>query len=186
MRNTWKKALALCLGVCLGASALAGCGKKANAAPIVTFEGEKIDNDLFTFMFRYEEGQFDEIYGAILSSYYGANSAWNLDLMGTGSNYGESFKLEFQDKFENFLLAEKHAVDYDLALSDEEKKKIGEVADDFLAKNDKDTLKSMCAERDVVVRALELYTIQKKVENAVSAEVATEVSDDEAAQKTIS
>ena len=51
--------------------------------------------------------------------------------------------------------------------------------------NDQATLKSMGATKERVARVLELYTIRNKMSNAIVADVDTNVTDDEAAQKTI-
>ena len=55
----------------------------------------------------------------------------------------------------------------------------------FMDDNDQATLKSMGATKERVARVLELYTIRNKMSNAIVADVDTNVTDDEAAQKTI-
>ena len=59
MEKLGKKGLALLLCAGLGASMLTGCGKKAEAAAMFTYNGEAVDNNVATFLFRLQEASFD-------------------------------------------------------------------------------------------------------------------------------
>lgn len=182
-----KKGLALLLCAGLSVSALTGCGKKTEAAPaIFTYNKEAVDNEVATFLFRMQEASFDEIYGNMFAQYYGGANVWDMDLTGQGELYGDTFRKDFQATLEKILVARDHAEDYGITLTDEEEKKISDAADAFLAANSEDTLKSMAASKETVVKALELQTIQKKVEAKVAETADTEVTDEEAAQRKIS
>lgn len=61
-----------------------------------------------------------------------------------------------------------------------------EAAEKFLADNSKEAIEQMGATQEYVEEMLRLNTIQSKMRKAMDAEVDTEVSDEEAAQKTIS
>ena len=185
MRNLWKKGVALVAAAAMCASVLGGCAKKAEAKPVYTFNGEAVNEDLTTFLMRNSQAGIDETYGAMFSSYYG-QSMWTLDLSGTGEAYETTFKSEFGTTLEKLLLAEEHAADYSVELTDEEKAKITEVASKFLADNDKEALDAMKASQETVERALTLYTIQAKVDEEIGKGVDTNVSDDEAAQTSVS
>ena len=87
---------------------------------------------------------------------------------------------------EKLLVAQDHAADYKITLSDAEEKSIADAADKFIAANSEKTLEDMSATRDVVIKALEMKTIQKKVEDEVGKTADTEVSDEEAAQRKVS
>ena len=63
MEKLGKKGLALLLCAGLGASMLTGCGKKAEAAAMFTYNGEAVDNNVATFLFRLQEASFDTSYG---------------------------------------------------------------------------------------------------------------------------
>lgn len=186
MNKFGKRSLALLLCAGLGASMLTGCGKKAEAASIFTYNGQEVDNKVAVLLFRLQEATFDEVYGNMFAQYYGGQSVWDMDLTGQGELYGDTFKEQFKTTLENLLIAQDHAADYDIKLTDDEEKKIAEAADQFIADNDKATLDAMSADKDTVVKLLEMQTIQKKVENEVSATADTEVTDEEAAQRTIS
>ena len=185
MSKFWKRGAALVLAGVLCAAGLSGCSKKTEAKAVYTFNGEKVDAGLTNFLFRYQQARMDSAYGDMFKQYYGS-SIWNLDLSGTGEAYGETYKNEFGEILEKLLLTEEHAGDYSIELTDDEKKAISDAADKFLADNDKDVLDSMSATKETVEKALTLYTLQSKVEKAMSADVDTNVSDEEAAQRRVS
>ena len=174
-------AAALCMTVLA-----AGCGKKAEAAAMFTYNGEAVDNNVATFLFRLQEASFDTSYGNMFAQYYGSANVWDMDLTGQGSTYGETFKDEFKKTMEKLLVAQDHAADYKITLSDAEEKSIADAADKFIAANSEKTMEDMSATRDVVIKALEMKTIQKKVEDEVGKTANTEVSDEEAAQRKVS
>ena len=185
MRKLWKKGAALVLAAVMCASVLGGCSKKAEAKPVYTFNGEKVDANLTNFLLRYEQAGIDESYGSMFSSYYG-QSMWTLDLSGTGEVYETTYKSEFGEMFERLLLAEEHAADYGVEITDDEKAAITEAATKFMTDNDKEALDSMNATQEVVERTLTLFTVQSKVEKEIAKDVDTNVSDEEAAQTTVS
>lgn len=188
MRVNWKKGLAMGLGVCMAASVLTGCGKGKEldtAAAAATLDGEEISAGLVNFFLRYQQAEFESSYGAWLQSYYGTD-IWNVDLSGTGTSYGETFKNDVINSLERLLLAEKHMGDYSVELTDEEKTAITQAAQEFMESNEEEVLEKMSATQENAERLLTLYTIQNKMETQMSADVDTEVSDEEAAQRTVS
>lgn len=188
MRVNWKKGLAMGLGVCIAASVLTGCGKGKEldaAAAAAALDGEEISAGLVNFFLRYQQAEFESSYGAWLQSYYGTD-IWNVDLSGTGTSYGETFKNDVINSLERLLLAEKHMGDYSVELTDEEKTAITQAAQKFMESNEEEVLEKMSATQENAERLLTLYTIQNKMETQMSADVDTEVSDEEAAQRTVS
>ncbi len=187
MKTGLKRGLVLGMTFCLAASSLAGCGKKKNldtTAAIATLDGEEIPAGLANFLLRYQQAGFEVYYGSFLKAYYG--DVWNSDLTGSGEAYGVEFKEEAMEELEKLLLAEKHMADYGVELTDEEKAAITDAAKEFIEENSEETLEVMSATQETVERFLTLYAIQAKVEVGMSADVDTEVSDEEAAQRTVS
>lgn len=187
MRTGLKKGLVLGISACMVLTSLAGCGKKEGldtAAAVATLDGEETTAGVVNFMLRYEQAQFDSSYGSWLKSYYG--DVWNSDLTGNGETYGQTFKDQIMNSLERMLLAEKHMADYQVELTDEEKAAITQAAADFIASNDETVLEKMSATQENVERVLTLRTIQTKMEPEMCADVDTEVSDEEAAQRTVS
>lgn len=189
MRTGLKRGLVLGLTACMAVTSLAGCSKSKSgadaSATIATLDGEKIDAGVANFFLRYQQAEFESSYGTFLKSYYGTD-IWNADLTSSGTPYGETFKQEIMTSLEKMLLAEKHMGDYGVELTDEDKAAITQAAKDFIAANGEEVLEKMNATQENVERVLTLYTIQKKMEPQMSADVDTEVSDEEAAQRTVS
>ncbi len=184
MGKVWKKGAAALLAAVMCASALSGCGKNSEAISAFKFNGEKVDGDLANFVLRYEESTLDDMY-----AYYASmmnQDIWSMDDgQGLGITTWDNFKSTISENLEKLLLAEEHAEDYDVSLTDDEKKKITEAAAAFMSANDKEALESMSATQEIVEQYLTLRTIQAKVEDAMCADVDTNVSDEEAAQRTI-
>lgn len=134
------------------------------------------------FMLRYSQARTQSYLGAMFGE--GAN-VFQQDLTGSGQAYGDTVKESVLTDLKNMTILEQHMSDYNVELTDEEKAAIEEAAKQFIADNSKDVLKEMSATEETVSRVLTLYTIQSKMETAIEADVDTEVSDEEAAQKTI-
>lgn len=184
MGKVWKKGAAALLAAVMCASALSGCGKKSEAISAFSFNGKKVDGDLANFVLRFEEASLDDMY-----AYYASmmqQDIWSMDDgQGLGITTWDNFKNNVAEDIEKLLLAEEHAEDYSVSLTDEEKQAITDAATKFMESNDKDALASMSATQEVVERYLTLSTIKGKVEAAMCADVDTNVSDEEAAQKTV-
>jgi len=188
MHTNLKKALAGALAIGLALTSLVGCSKKkegfdAAKAMLTLKDGSSVDAGTANMFFRYEQAEFENGFGSFIKSYYG--DIWNSDLTGSGQPYGNSFKEQILVELQHMLLDEKHAADYGVKLSDDEKKAISDAAAAFLADNDAEVLEKMSATTETVERMLSLYTIKQKVEDSISSEVDTEVSDEEAAQRTV-
>lgn len=174
----------LTAGVCaaLAMSTLTGCSSAMNMDDVAaTMDGTDITLGEAYFLFRYQQAS-NEVY---LGSLFGEQSMWDQDLTGSGTPYGTTFKEQTLNSMKNMLTAEQHMADYEVEVTDEEKAAITEAASQFLADNNDDTLKAMGADQEAVERVLTLYTIQSKMREAIIADVDTEVSDEEAAQKAV-
>ncbi|MCR5162047.1 MAG: hypothetical protein K6C06_09775 [Lachnospiraceae bacterium] len=191
MRKEFRRGLAAALCVCLSFAALTGCSKKTEesaaeeTAAAVTLGENTITSGAANFMLRYEQAQFESGIG-MLYTYYGYSDYWNTDLMGTGQPYSEVFKEQVGNEMQNLLQAEAHMADYGVELTDADKKAITEAASSFIAENEEEVLEKMSATQENVERILTLRTIQSKMEQAMTADVDTVVSDEEAAQRTVS
>ncbi len=166
-----KRLLTAGLCIAMTAALLAGCGSNAGKA-IATLDGEKVDFALANFMVRYNQAQMQSAYGAMFG-----DNMW--------SSYGETTKSGIMETIEQQLILEKHMDEYKVTISDEEKAQITEAAKEFLETNDEKVLDAMTASQETIERMLTLTLIQSKMQKAIIADVDTEVSDEEAAQKTI-
>ena len=134
------------------------------------------------FMLRYNQAKTQGYLGALFGE---GSNVFQQDLTGSGQAYGVTMKESVMNDLKNMILMEDHMSDYNVELTDEEKAAIEETAKEFLAENSKDVLKALAATEETVTRVLTLYTIQSKMQTAIEVDVDTEVSDDEAAQKSI-
>ena len=134
------------------------------------------------FMLRYNQAKTQGYLGALFGE---GSNVFQQDLTGSGQAYGVTMKESVMNDLKDMILMEQHMSEYNVELTDEEKAAIEETAKEFLAENSKDVLKALAATEETVTRVLTLYTIQSKMQTAIEADVDTEVSDDEAAQKSI-
>ena len=78
-----------------------------------------------------------------------------------------------------------HAADYDVSLTDDEKESIESAASNFSNDNTEESKEVVTGYQKNIEKFLELATIQTKMESAMKEGVDEEVSDDEAAQKSM-
>lgn len=162
--------------------ALTGCSvgnSVNNSAEAANVDGVSIPLGEVNFYLRYQQTQM-----STYSGYFGEDFM-NQDLMGTGSIYGDTVKDTVVQTLEEYYLIEAHAGDIGISLSDGDKAAAVEAADAFLAANDSKTLKAMSADKETVTHVLELMALQNKAYENRAATIDTNVTDEEAAQKTI-
>lgn len=162
--------------------ALTGCSvgnSVNNSAEAANVDGVSIPLGEVNFYLRYQQTQM-----AMYSGYFGEDFM-NQDLMGTGTIYGETVKDTVVQTLEEYYLVEAHAEDIGISLTDEDKAAAADAADAFLAANDSKTLEAMSADKETVTHVLELMALQNKAYADRAATIDTNVTDEEAAQKTI-
>lgn len=162
--------------------ALTGCSvgnSVDNSAEAANVDGVSIPLGEVNFYLRYQQTQM-----SMYSGYFGEDFM-NQDLTGTGTIYGETVKDTVVQTLEEYYLVEAHAEDLGISLTDEDKAAAEEAADAFLAANDSKTLKAMSADKETVTHVLELMALQNKAYEDRAATIDTNVTDEEAAQKTI-
>ncbi len=177
-----KKIIPLLLAAVMGISVLSGCGssidgKKAGA----TLDGEEISLGFMNFMARYQQAIYDGQFSGMFGTGF-----WSQDLFGEGTDTETSVKKNVVENIEILYLLEAHMEDYKVEITKEEQAKIKEAAEKFMADNSEKAIKQMGASQEYVEEMLRLNTIQNKMRKAMNEEVDTKVSDEEAAQKTIS
>ena len=181
MSKYGKRILATGMCVAMTAGLLTGCSSSTDKT-VAKMGDTKITLGEAEFMLRYNQAKTQGYLGAMFG---GETNVFLQDLTGSGQAYGETVKESVMNDLKEMTILEQHMSDYNVELTEEEKSAIEEAAKEFMAANDKDVLKEMAATEETVTRILTLYTIQSKMETAIEADVDTEVSDDEAAQKSI-
>lgn len=178
-----RRLLPLLMAAVLGVSVLMGCGNSIDAKSVgATLDGTEITMGFMNFMAKYQQA----IYDGQFSSMFGDQDIWSQDLFGEGTDTETSVKKSVSENIENFYVLEKHMADYKVEITDEELAKMDEAAETFMNDNSKKAIKQLGATKEYVKEMLRLSTIQSKMRSAMDAEVDTNVTDEEAAQKKIS
>ncbi len=179
-----KRMTTLLLTGALAASVtLGGCGSKEvdPEAVVATLNGKEIKLGLANFMAQYQAVTYDAYY----SSYMGANM-WSQDYSGDGKTMEDMVKDQVMESIETNYLLEEHMADYNVEITEDELNAMKETAVQFMEANKQPAIERMTATEDIVTEMLRLNTIQQKMHEAIIAEADTEVSDEEAAQRTFS
>lgn len=172
-----KKFAMLALAGLMAATALTGCGKLKDSDVAVTVDGDKVTADIANFFARYTQAQYETYY----SGYMG-DDMWSGEAE-EGKTYEETVKDTIRESLESMYILEDHMKDYDIELTDEEKKSIKDTAADFDEANGLEEKEKISGTKSTVEKVLTLMTIQTKMQKAIEDTADMEVSDDEAAQK---
>lgn len=181
MNRFGKRWIAAGLCVALAASMLTGCSSVNKNDVVMTVDDTKVTLGEAAFWLRYNQANTEMYLGGL----FGDGNMWEQDLFGTGEAYGTTIKEQILEDIKEMVLMEQHASEYSVALTAEEEAAIDEAAQAFLEANDDKTLKAMYADAETVDRMLTLRTIREKMETEIKKGVDTNVTDEEAAQKSI-
>ena len=174
-----KRILTLVLAGMLSVASLAGCSSFKEDEVVATVGDQEITADIANFYARYVQAQYETYY----SAYLGENM-WNSEAS-EGKTYEESVKDSVLEGLENMLLMEAHMKDYEMSLSDEEKKVVEDAAKKFDDANALEDKEKVSGSEDTVKRVMTLMAIQQKMQDKIEEDADTEVSDEEAAQKSM-
>ena len=180
MRNMKYRAAAALLAVSVAA---AGCGvgsKLDKNAVVATVGEEKINLGVANFYARYQQVQVESSYAQMLGM--AGEDLWAQELT-EGETYEDTIKDGVLKGLEQMYILKSHMADYSVEITEEEQAKIDKAAFEFVDKNNLEAKEMTTADEKVVGEMLTLLTIQKKMTDAMTADVSTEVSDEEAAQK---
>lgn len=178
--NQWKKRVtALGLAGMLAVTGLTGCGSMNNDDVVATVGESEIKLGVANFYARMQQAQYETYYAGMMGTT--GEELWAKET--DGKTYEQSVKSDMIKSLENMYILEQHASEYDVVLSEDEKKAIDKAAEEFDENNALEDKEAVSGYNKYVKKVLELITIQSKMEDAMTANVDTEVSDDEAAQK---
>lgn len=179
------KRVTACLlaGAMMLSVAMTGCGSIDAGATGAMLDEKEISLGFMNFMAKYQQANYDLYY----SAYFGGDM-WTSEVAtdddGNVITMADSVKDSVADSIENLYLLEKHMGDYGVTVTDEETARIQEAAAAFISDNSSKAIKQLGATEEYAAEMLRLYTIQKKMQDAIYAEVDTNVTDEEAAQRT--
>ena len=178
--NQWKKRVtALGLAGMLAVTGLTGCGSMNNDDVVATVGESEIKLGVANFYARMQQAQYETYYAGMMGTT--GEELWAKET--DGKTYEQSVKSDMIKSLENMYILEQHASEYDVVLSEDGKKAIDKAAEEFDENNALEDKEAVSGYNKYVKKVLELITIQSKMEDAMTADVDTEVSDDEAAQK---
>lgn len=178
MRN-YKKILSVLLAATVAVTPIVGCGNTIDSsAKIMTIGDQEVEAGVVNFYARYQQAIYETYY-----MIYMGEDMWTSDI-GEGVTYEESTKESIINTIQELYVMGQHAADYEVELSEEELEAIEMAAEDFMSSNkNSDANELVSATKENVVEILSLITLQNKMEEAIKADIDTDVTDEESIQK---
>ncbi len=170
-----------------GTMLFSGCSRINTSATLITVKnGDQTENITLgygNFVARYNQALYDVYYGS-----YMGDDMWTQDLTGSGSTMEDDTKGSVIDELENWYVETLHADEYNVSISEDDKKAIDEAAKSFLESNSGAAIEQIGATEEYVKKLLTDRTYAMRMEAAIreEGEGKVEVSDDEAKQATFS
>lgn len=192
MKKFTIKATGMAMALVLGAAAFAGCGAKEEkldgTKTFADVNGTEIPAGVASFAVRYQQAQTEYYYASMFSSMYGsedgASSMWSQEYE-EGVTFGEQTRDTIIEELEKMYIIRDKAKDLGLEITEEESAAMEKAAKAFIEANDAETLGMIGVTENDVKEYLELSTYYEKAFDPVIADVDIEVTDEEAAQSTI-
>lgn len=174
-----RKLVGLVLAAAVAAVTVTGCGKLDNSDVVAEVGDAKITAGVANFYARFQQAQYETYYSSFLG-----NDMWSGEAE-KGKTYEDSVKETVMNNLKSMYVLDLHKGDFDVSISEEEEAAIKKAADTFSEANTLEDKELISGDADTVKEVLTLLTVQEKMREAVTADVDTEVSDDEAAQKSM-
>ena len=174
-----RKIVMLIMAGMLTVTSLAGCSSFKPEDVVATVEDQEITAEVANFYARYVQAQYETYYSAFL----GANM-WESEAS-EGKTYEESVKDSVLQTLEDMVLLEQHMKEYEVSISEAEEQVIKDSAKAFDEVNALEDKEKVSGSETAVERVLTLMAIQQKMQDAIQKGADMEVSDEEAAQKSM-
>ena len=186
MNKVKAKAVTAVLACTMAMTTLAGCGKVDGTQAALIVNGETINLGTAEFYLRYQQAQ-----STTMMTNYGMSteSVWAQEYSGATSTseaktYGDSLKESIRKNIVQGVILKNHAEEYDVTISDNLKEEIKKAAKETYETNKEAMDKIGTTEGDIET-VLELSTYQRLMYYPMAKDVDTNVSDEEAAESTI-
>ncbi|SFA93926.1 foldase protein PrsA [Acetitomaculum ruminis DSM 5522] len=181
MYNLKRKFCLIMIMAIMSMTIFTGCSNINPNDTVATLDKKNIRMGVASFMAKYQQASYDQY-----KQWFGEDM-WSKDISGNGSTLTETVKENVLEELEEFYLLDAHKADYNIEdITGDELKSIEKAAEKFIKANTDKAIKQMGTSKEDVVEYLRLYTIKNKMHAAIIADVDTNVSDEEAAQKTVS
>ncbi len=157
----------LCLGMILvlGMMILSGCKIRNYSSKLIDINNgeDGITLGYANFVFKYNQARYDTQYG----DSYGAK-LWTEDMTGMGQTFADQVKDNIVETLETQYVIKKHADEYKVEITDEDKTKIDDTTKKFMEENSSSALNAMGADEDVVKQMLTDMVYVSKMEKAMT------------------
>lgn len=183
MMRLGKRAAAVTAAGVLAAVSVTGCsGSIDTDAVVATVGDEEITLGVANFYARLTQGEYETYYASMMGMT--AEDMWAQEY-DEDTTFEEQLKDSVMESLEDMYVLSQHAADYDIALTEEEESAISDAAEQFEADNTDAAKEAVSGYKKDIEKVLELVTIQNKMDSAMKEGVDEEVSDEEAAQKSM-
>lgn len=183
MMRLGKRAAAVTAAGVLAAVSVTGCsGSIDTDAVVATVGDEEITLGVANFYARLTQGEYETYYASMMGMT--AEDMWAQEY-DEDTTFEEQVKDSVMESLEDMYVLSQHAADYDIALTEEEESAISDAAEQFEADNTDAAKEAVSGYKKDIEKVLELVTIQNKMDSAMKEGVDEEVSDEEAAQKSM-
>lgn len=184
MKRNRERIIVAALAGAIALSGLAGCGQLDGGKTVATVDKEEISMGVLSFMTRYQQAQTAQMYMSMLGS--DPSSMWDqVEDEEKGTTYGDSLRDDALEQLEEMCLLKIHADEYEVTVTKEEQKKIQKAAEQFMKDNSEEVKSDLVVSQEDVERFLELTTYYQKMQEPVKADADMNVTDEEAAQTTV-
>lgn len=181
MKKKLLAVLGLTLALSTGITGITGCA--GNSSVAATINGKDITLGEVKTYVKYQQALYEQVYSVYLNQDIDWTAISNEE---TKQTMGDDAVSDFLNNYKEMVIVASHASDYGISLSDEENEEIKAAAKEFLEENSKAALKEMGATEETVISMLTYMTLQSRVQEAMRATADQNVTEKEAAQKTIS
>lgn len=182
MRLLKKRCVAVVTAGVLAAGLLMGCGSSVDHDEVIGTVGDsEISYGVANFYLRMVQSRYEAYYRDLTGDV--PAEFWTQQWM--GNSYQDSVKADLVTALENLYLLKQHADEYDITLTEEDEKAIAKAAADFEEDNALEAKEKVSGYSKYIQEYLELATIQEKMEAPMKEGVDEDISDEEAAQKSM-
>lgn len=178
-----KRAATAAVAGVLAIASLTGCSRSMNNDAVVAEVGdESIPLGVANFYARLQQAQYETYYAGMLGTT--GDEMWTQEVE-KGTTYEDTTKKSILKSLEDMYLLKQHTADYKVELNDDDEKAISKAAEAFAKDNTAAGKETVSGYKKYVTEFLELATIQSKMDAPMKEGVDEEVSDEEAAQKSM-
>ncbi len=182
MKQAVKQIAVLAAAGALTLTTLTGCTSFDNDDVVAKVGKEEIPAGVANFYARMQQAQYETYYAPMMGMT--GEAIWQQEVE-EGKTYEESTKESLLLNLENLYLIRQHAEEYEVVLTEEDTKAIEEAAKKFDEDNALEEKEEVSGYKKYVEEYLKLVTIQSRMDAKMKEGVDEEVSDEEAAQKSM-